>query len=60
VKRYRENYIEHADEPEVANTARDEFERHHRETITVLSLRLAVLLGMLLFSANISGARQLI
>jgi hypothetical protein len=59
VERHREHYIAHADEPEVANAARDEFERHHRETVTVLSIQLALLLGMVLFSANISGARQL-
>ena len=60
VNRHREHYVAHADEPEVANSARDEFERHHRETVTVLSIQLALLLGMVLFSANISGARQLI
>ena len=59
VNRYRENYIAHADEPDVANAARDDFERHHRETVTLLSLELAVLLGMVLFSANVSDARQL-
>lgn len=60
VRRHREHYIAHADEPEVANTARDEFERHHRETITVLSIQLGLLLMMVVFSANISAARQLI
>lgn len=60
VNRNRENYIAHADEPDVANAARDEFERNHRETVTVLSIQLAALLGMVLFSANISAARQLI
>jgi hypothetical protein len=60
VKRHRENYVAHADDPEVANAARDEFERCHRETVTVLSILLALLLGIVLFSANISAARQLI
>ena len=54
VKRYREHYVAHADEPEVANAARDEFERHHRETVTVLMILLGLLLAMVLFSANIS------
>ena len=40
--------------------ARDEFERHHRETISVLSIQLGLLLMMVVFSANISAARQLI
>lgn len=59
VNRYRENYIAHADEPEVANAAKEDFDRYHRETVTVLSMSLAALLGMVLFSANISAARQL-
>jgi hypothetical protein len=60
VKRYRENYIAHADEPEVANPARDDFERYHRETVTVLFIQVGLLLAMVLFSANISSARQLL
>lgn len=60
VKRNREHYVEHADDPDVANAARDEFERHHRETLTVLAIQLALLSGAVLFSANISTARQLI
>jgi hypothetical protein len=60
VNRYRQRYVDHADEPDVANAARDDFERSHRETVTVLSIQLAALLGMVLFSANISGAQRLI
>ena len=60
VNRYRQHYIEHADEPDVANAARDDFERYHRETVTVLSIQLALLLGMVLFSANISGAQRVL
>jgi hypothetical protein len=60
VNRYRENYIAHADEPEVANLARDDFERYHRETVTVLFIQVGLLLAMVLFSANISSVRQLI
>src|SRR5688572_19779975 len=60
VKRHREHYIAHADEPDVANAAREEFERYHRETVTVLAILLALLLAMVMFSANISGAQRLI
>jgi hypothetical protein len=60
VNKYRENYIAHADEPDVANAAKEDFDRYHRETVTVLTISLAVLLGMVLFSANISIARQLL
>ena len=50
---YRQEYIDHADEPDVANAAKDEFDRYHRESVTLLSVVLFLLLGMILFSANI-------
>lgn len=53
---YRQEYIEHADEPDVANPALDQFDRYQGESATVLLLLLAVLLGMILFSANIREA----
>jgi hypothetical protein len=60
INTYRERYIEHADEPDVANAAKDDFDRYHRESINLLMLMLALLLGMVLFSAGISAARPLI
>src|SRR3954449_1861142 len=48
---FREQYIAHADEPEVANPANDEFNRHQRESELLLRIRLAALLGLILFSA---------
>jgi len=49
----REQYIDHADEPDVANPALDRFERYQGELATVLIMLLAVLLGLILFSAMI-------
>ncbi len=53
----RQEYIDHADEPELANPARERFDRDHRESITILMLSLFALLGQVLFSAGISTAQ---
>ena len=45
----RQRYIDHADEPEVANAAREQFDKYHRESVTLLSIVLFLLLGMILF-----------
>jgi hypothetical protein len=49
----RQQYLDHADEPEIANPAKDDFDRYQRESVTVLTITLALLLGMVLFSAGI-------
>jgi hypothetical protein len=56
VQRYRDEYIEHADEPEIANPAKEHFDRLHRDSVLLLSIRLAALLGMILFSSTIAPA----
>jgi len=53
VWKYRQEYLEHADEPDVANPALDQFDKYQGESITVLRNILFLLLGMILFSANI-------
>jgi hypothetical protein len=50
----RDKYIQHADEPEVANPAKESFDKFHRESVTILSIVLCLLLGMVLFSASIT------
>ena len=50
---YRQEYIDHADEPDIANPAKEQFDRYHRESITLLSVVLCLLLGMILFSSLI-------
>jgi hypothetical protein len=53
IEKFRRQYIDHADEPEVANAAREQFDRYHRESVTTLLLRAMLLTGMVLFSARI-------
>jgi hypothetical protein len=56
----RDLYVEHADEPDVANPAKDEFDRLHRESVNLLFVRVALLLAMILFSAGITPKRALL
>jgi hypothetical protein len=56
VQKYRQEYIDHADEPEVANPAKDQFDRYHHESVTVLRNVLFLLLGLILFSGDIHPA----
>lgn len=51
----RQDYIDHADEPELANPAREQFDQYHRQSVMVLMVELFVLMGMLLFSSGISA-----
>jgi hypothetical protein len=51
--RFRQQYIDHADEPDVANPALDQLNRYQSESATILFIRVALLVGMILFSANI-------
>ena len=54
IQKHRADYIDHADEPEVANPAKDQFDRYHRQSVTLLMIVLFLLLGMILFSATIT------
>jgi hypothetical protein len=54
---FRDQYIAHADEPDVANPANDEFNRYQRESELLLRMRLALLLGLILFSVTITPKR---
>jgi hypothetical protein len=57
VTKYRDTYVENADDPDVANPANDEFNRYQRESEFLLRIRLALLLGLILFSASITPKR---
>jgi hypothetical protein len=46
----RQEFIEHADEPEVANPAREQFDRYQRQSVTLLTALMFLLLGIVLFS----------
>lgn len=60
IMQHRQEYIDHADEPEVANPARAMFNRYQRESLIVLMSIVAMLLGVIVFSTSISHARFLI
>jgi len=49
----RQEYIDHADEPEVANAALEQLDRLQGESAMVLLFLVTLLLGMIVFSANI-------
>jgi hypothetical protein len=55
--RHRQEFIDHADEPEIANPAKDEFDRGQRRSVTLLMAVLFLLLGVILFSGNITPRR---
>jgi hypothetical protein len=52
--KYRQEYLDHADEPELANPALDLFDRYQAESLTILRNILCLLIGMILFSASIA------
>jgi hypothetical protein len=58
ITRHRQNYLDNADEPEIANPAKDRFDELHRRSVTLLQALLFCLLGLILFSASISPRRR--
>jgi hypothetical protein len=50
VEEARQTYIDNADEPDIANPARERFEQYGRESVTVLQFLIFVLLGLVVFS----------
>ncbi|HEV7299737.1 MAG TPA: hypothetical protein VGN72_10260 [Tepidisphaeraceae bacterium] len=50
---HRERYIDNADDPDIANPAKDDFDREGRRTVTLLMAVVGMLLGMIVFSGNI-------
>jgi hypothetical protein len=54
IRNARAEYIDNADNPEVANPAKERFDALHKESVSLLTLLLAVLLGMILFSAGLT------
>ena len=51
--KYRQEYVDHADEPDVANPALDQLDRLQSEGANVLLFLVTLLLGVIVFSANI-------
>ena len=58
----RQEYVDNADEPEIANPALERFDALHRESVTFLLLTLVCLVGLVAFSAAdlAEGPRQTI
>jgi hypothetical protein len=54
IEKYRATYVDHADEPEVANPAKDGFDREHRRSMTLLTVTLGLLLLLIMYSSNIT------
>lgn len=54
--KYRQEYIDHADEPDIANPALDQFDHYQGESLRMLMIVTCLLLGIILFSANIQPA----
>ncbi len=50
----RQDYLDHADEPDLANPAKERFDQEHKRSVSLLSAVLFLLLGLVLFSANIT------
>lgn len=56
VLRYRQQYVDQADDPDAARVARENFDRAHYRSEALLKAILFLLLGTVLFSANIFPA----
>ncbi len=54
IQKNRDQYITHADEPEIANPAKDRFDQEQRQSLILLIVVVALLLGMILFSTTIT------
>src|SRR4051812_43743779 len=52
LRKAREEFIEHADEPELANPAKERFDREHRLSVTLLMVTLALLLMLVMQSVS--------
>ena len=59
VLRYRQEYLDNADDPDKANPALDLFDRYQNESLMIIRNVLFLLLGIILFSANISPASSI-
>jgi hypothetical protein len=53
ISKAREEFIAHADDPEIANPARERLQRLDRQRVTLLTLQFAFLLAMVLFSTAV-------
>jgi hypothetical protein len=59
IRASRSTYLDHADEPEIANPARDRFDIEQRKSLTLLIFVVSLLMGMILFSSNITPPQKI-
>ena len=57
---FRKQYIDHADDPEIANPAKDQFDREQKQSVSLLMIVLFLLLGTILFSGTISPKKTIL
>lgn len=55
----RQTYIDHADEPDTANPARESFHRDQQLSLTLLMVQVGLLAGLILFSSSVTPAGSL-
>jgi hypothetical protein len=53
IERFRQQYLAHADEPDIANPAKDQFDLWHARSVSALQGLLFCVLGIILFSGSI-------
>jgi hypothetical protein len=53
---YRQEYLDNADDPDRANPALDSFDRYQNESLLIVRSVLFILLGIIIFSADIHPA----
>jgi len=51
---HRQTYIDHADEPDIANPAKDQFDKYQHESMRILSIQIAILSLIIIFSGVIT------
>lgn len=56
LSRNRQSYLDHADEPDAANPARDAFDKDQQLSLTLLMVLTCLLAGLIFFSAPITPA----
>src|SRR5262249_43056829 len=52
--KFRQEYLDNADNPDLANPALDQFDKYQTESVSILRNILFLLMGIVLFSANIA------
>jgi hypothetical protein len=51
---FRQQYLDHVDEPEIANPTLDQYEKYQRESEMILQFIMGLLIGLILFSASMT------